>query len=86
MSRLLTTLAITSLITLGSTAAIAVSPSQQECEAAGGTFEGQGGTKQCVTNVGNSENSQTATTSGQGNLNNKTQCNGPGNSQTHCLD
>jgi hypothetical protein len=75
------------------TGAGAVSPSQQQCEADGGTFTRVNGTVTCIeeTHVGNSENSQTTTdtTNGQGNIDNKTtsDCSGPGNSgdgSAHC--
>ena len=75
----------------------AASPSQEECEAAGGTFSKTNGTVSCVIAtsdpVGNSEASggksqtrdTTTTSGGQGNLDNKetrdTQTSGPGNSQ-----
>jgi len=71
----------------------AASPSQQECEASGGTFTKVQGQVQCVEeeNLGNSENSQTTTntTTGQGNIDNKeeTDCSGPGGSgdtSSHC--
>jgi hypothetical protein len=72
--------------------AFAASPSQESCEASGGTFTKEGGDVQCVTsttdNVGNApanSNSQTTTTTttttGQGNIENKQQtelnCSGP---------
>ena len=71
---------------------LAASPSQSECEAAGGTFSKEKGQVVCVQeeNVGRSENSATTTetTSGQGNIDNKQQkeCSGPGasNSSAHC--
>ena len=85
-------------LSLVSGAAFAVSPSEQECEAAGGTFERNQGTVSCVIvteeNVGNSPNSQTTTTetdnTGQGNSENKEEtessCAGPGGSTSsaHC--
>lgn len=75
------------LVAYGSTGAHAISPSQQECEDAGGTFSNQAGTKVCTydeENVGNapdhsqSQTTQT-TTSGQGNNWNKPEedCSGP---------
>jgi hypothetical protein len=92
--------AVTSLSVLafGPTPAQAVSPSESQCIASGGTFDKTNGTDTCTfsttTNVGNSTNSQTTTstdtTSGQGNTGNKTQtsstCTGPGNStgSSHC--
>lgn len=76
------------LLALDPTAALAASPSQTQCEADGGTFDNQSGTKVCVLPpdpVGNSENSggnsqeTQTTTSGQGNLGNKPaiNCSGP---------
>jgi hypothetical protein len=75
-------------------AASAASPSQQQCEAAGGTFTKTNGSVSCVVSdpVGNSENSggrsQTRDTDagGQGNLNNKETCtaSGPGNQTKAC--
>jgi hypothetical protein len=87
-----------SLIALGPTAALAASPSEQQCIASGGTFTKVNGTDTCTststTNVGKSSNSQTTTTTnntgGQGNLGNKTStsstCSGPGSSTSsaHC--
>ena len=78
--------------------AYAISPSQMECELAGGTFDRVQGVVICVieteVNVGKSTNSQTttttSTTSGQGNTGNKTvntsTCVGPGSStsSSHC--
>lgn len=75
------------LFTFGTNGAHAISPSQQECEADGGTYTNQAGTKVCTfpeENVGNApdhSNSQTTqeTVSGQGNLHNKREeeCSGP---------
>ncbi len=75
-------------------AASAVSPSQEQCEAAGGTFTRTNGAVDCVVSdpVGNSENSdgksQTRDTDagGQGNLGNKETCaeTGPGNQSGDC--
>jgi hypothetical protein len=64
--------------------AFAVSPSQEECEAGGGTFTREKGEVTCSTNVGNSPNSQTVDEGGQGNLDNKETCSGPGNSTAKC--
>jgi hypothetical protein len=86
------------LFAFGTSSAVAVSPSQEECEAAGGTFDRINGEVICITsdeeNVGKSTNSQTTTTTttttGQGNTGNKTEqtsdCSGPGTSTTsaHC--
>ena len=79
--------AVLPLFAVGS-AALAISPSQQQCEASGGTFDNQSGTKVCVLPpdpVGNSENSggqsqeNQTTTTGQGNSDNKptSECTGP---------
>lgn len=77
----------------------AASPSQRDCEAAGGTFTKERGEVVCVIateeNVGKSDNSQTVETTtettGRGNIDNKqtqtTECDGPGNSgesSSHC--
>jgi hypothetical protein len=92
------TLACLSLSVFGTNAALAISPSEQQCISNGGTFTKENGTDTCTfsstTNVGNSPNSQTTTTtdttSGQGNTGNKTTntstCSGPGNStgSAHC--
>ena len=84
MKRALATTAVTGLFLLGAAPAFGVSPSQLECEAAGGTFERSGGTVTCTypvvsDPVGNSERSggksQTVDTqeteSSNGTLNNK---------------
>jgi hypothetical protein len=84
----------------GTGAALAVSPSEQQCTTAGGTFDRTGGQVSCTftttTNVGNSDNSQTTTTTdtdgSNGTLNNDPQqttsssCSGPGAStgSAHC--
>jgi hypothetical protein len=75
-------------------AASAVSPSEQQCDAAGGTFTRTNGSVSCVVSdpVGNSENSggksQTRDNDagGQGNLANKETCtqSGPGNQSKAC--
>jgi hypothetical protein len=64
--------------------AFAASPSQQTCEASGGTFSRTNGEVTCTTHVGNSDNSQTVDSGGQGNLGNKETCSGPGNSTAKC--
>jgi hypothetical protein len=64
--------------------AFGVSPSEQQCEASGGTFSRVNGEVQCTTHVGNSDNSQTVDEGGQGNINNKETCSGPGNSTAKC--
>jgi hypothetical protein len=75
-----------SLFAFGTTTALAASPSQQQCEASGGTFTNEAGTKVCVsgpTPVGNCQNNScqttTTTNTGQGNLDNKptSKCSGP---------
>lgn len=77
----------------GSQFTSAASPSQRDCEAAGGTFTKERGEVVCVieANVGNSDRSQTVTeeTTGRGNIDNKQreECSGPGNSRdtsAHC--
>ncbi len=94
MKRLLLTSAFAALplLAFGPTAALAQSPSQQQCEAAGGTFTKEQGTVQCVTtteetagNAPESSNARrvmtTTETTGQGNINNKQEqesaCEGP---------
>lgn len=95
MKRALATTAIAGLCLLGAGPAFAASPSQLECEAAGGTFVRDGGQVSCIVSdpVGNSENSggksQTRddSTTSNGTLNNtpqKEECtSGPGN-QSSC--
>jgi hypothetical protein len=55
--------------------AFAVSPSQEQCEAQGGTFDRTGGEVQCVTveEGKNPKFTDTETTTGQGNISNKQQ-------------
>jgi hypothetical protein len=93
-------LAAIPFLVLGPTPVLAVSPSQLDCEAAGGTFDRTGGQVSCTftttEHVGNSDNSQTVTNtdtdSSNGTLNNDPQfdttsdCSGPGNStgSAHC--
>jgi hypothetical protein len=85
MRRLLIAAAGSLILTLGAAIpALAVSPSQQECEASGGTFARVNGEVTCTTHVGNSDNSQTVDQGGQGNLDNKETCSGPGNSTAKC--
>ena len=92
--------AVTLVLALSTTLALAASPSQQECEAAGGTYDRDGGTVSCTftttENVGNSPNSSTTTStetdSSNGTLNNDPKfeeddsCAGPGKStsSSHC--
>jgi hypothetical protein len=84
MKRVLATTAIAGLMLVGAAPAFGASPSQRDCEAAGGTFTRDGGTVTCVypevsDPVGNSERSggksQTVDTqeteSSNGTLNNK---------------
>jgi hypothetical protein len=75
-----------SLFAFGTTATLAASPSQTQCEASGGTFTNEAGTKVCVSApkpVGNCQNNSCQTTTntdtGQGNLGNKptSTCTGP---------
>lgn len=64
--------------------AFAASPSQRDCEAAGGTFAKSGGQVQCVfvEEGKNPKFTDTETTTGQGNISNKQQqtneCGGTG--------
>ena len=84
---------------LGPTTALAVSPSQEQCDAQGGTFTKDQRQIMCVTTtletVGNApetSNAQRVETeeikTGQGNIGNKQQtnseCSGPGNSTAQC--
>jgi len=79
-------------LALGPTAALAVSPSQEQCEAQGGEFTREQGTVMCVKTTeetpGNAPEfsnarrvKTTETTTGQGNISNKqeqeTTCEGP---------
>jgi hypothetical protein len=71
----------------GTTATLAASPSQTQCEESGGIFTNESGTKVCVSQpkpVGNCQNDSCQTTqttsTGQGNLDNKPTgptCTGP---------
>ncbi|HYH23397.1 MAG TPA: hypothetical protein VD995_32680 [Azospirillum sp.] len=83
---LITTLGALALLSFSSGTTFAVSPSEEECA---GEFDRDRGEVTCEENVGNSENSQTTTNSGQGNLTNekKVTCEGPGGSgenSAHC--
>jgi len=63
-------------------AAWAVSPSQEQCEAQGGTFTRDGGQVRCTEEGKNPK--FTSTTSGQGNIGNKTRgpdCEGTGSNK-----
>jgi len=85
MRRVFLSLAAAAALSVGLAApALGASPSQQECEASGGTFSRVNGEVTCTTNVGNSDNSQTVDQGGQGNLGNKETCSGPGNSTAKC--
>jgi len=82
-----------SVFAFAPSAALAASPSQEQCEALGGTFTKQQGQVQCVVqeepeNVGNApehsnaqQTTTTTTTTGQGNISNKQEqketCQGP---------
>ena len=75
MIRRITTLVVAALLmmALAVPAAFAVSPSQAECEAQGGTFTRSGGQVQCVIveEGKNPKFTDTETTTGQGNIGNK---------------
>ncbi len=60
-------------LTVTAAMAFAVSPSQQQCEAQGGTFDRQNGQVSCVTTETgkNPKFTDTTTTTGQGNSGNK---------------
>ena len=93
VAALLTLLGLSSL-TVAPSGAVAASPSQEQCEASGGTFIRDHGQVSCIyessEHLGNSEHSQTVDTttteSSNGTLNNKPKheedesCNGPGGS------
>jgi len=83
MSRLLSLaiLASTAAFAIGPTAAWAVSPSQEQCEAQGGTFTRSGGQVECVESGKNPK--FTEETTGQGNIGNKTatECGGTGSNK-----
>ena len=95
MKRALAATAIAGLCLIGASPAFAASPSQTQCEEAGGTFVRDGGTVKCLVSdpVGNSENSggksqtRDEETTSNGTLNNRPkhqECtSGPGN-QTSC--
>lgn len=76
------TLASASLFALAPTVALAASPSEEECLAAGGTFDRTNGTVTCTItqNLGASDQTKSTETGGQGNTDNKTTTctNGPG--------
>ncbi len=74
MKRIISMLVVVALlVALSAVPAFAVSPSQQQCEAQGGTFTRSGGEVQCVVveEGKNPKFTDTETTSGQGNINNK---------------
>ncbi len=84
MKRIISMLVVVALlVALSAVPAFAVSPSQQQCEAQGGTFTRSGGEVQCVVveEGKNPKFTDTETTSGQGNINNKQEqesaCEGP---------
>jgi hypothetical protein len=74
MIRRITTLVVAALLMMAlAVPAFAVSPSQSECEAQGGTFTRSGGQVQCVIveEGKNPKFTDTETTTGQGNIGNK---------------
>jgi hypothetical protein len=88
MIRRITTLVVAALFMLAlAVPAFAASPSQTQCEADGGTFASQNGTKSCTTTTEgkNDKFTDTNVTSGQGNTDNKTQtsdtCGGTGSAK-----
>jgi hypothetical protein len=89
MKRIIMMLTVAALfvvaMTVSAVPAFAVSPSQQQCEASGGTYTHTGGQAKCVTTTTSPKNpkfTRTTTTTGQGNLSNKQQktstCGGTG--------
>ena len=74
-------LASVASLTSASTVVWAVSPSQAQCEAGGGTFTRSGGEVQCLEEGKNPK--FTETTTGRGNINNKqeTECGGTGSNK-----
>ncbi len=81
---LVAALMLTLTMAFGSLAAFAVSPSQEQCEAQGGTFTRSGGQVSCVIveEGKNPKFTEEETTTGQGNISNKqqqsTECEGTG--------
>jgi hypothetical protein len=81
----ISTLVVAAMLVLALAApALAASPSERQCDAAGGTFTKSGGQVQCVIveEGKNSKFTDTETTTGQGNISNKQQqsneCGGTG--------
>ena len=69
----LVALVVTAVMVVSASPGLAASPSQEQCEAQGGTFDRQGGQVTCVV-VDEGKNpkfTDTETTSGQGNISNK---------------
>ena len=81
---LCTLLAIAAVMAIPGGTGLAASPSQEQCEAQGGTFDRQNGQVTCVVveEGKNPKFTDTDTTSGQGNVGNKTEqssaCGGTG--------
>ena len=74
MKRIISMLAVVALlVAMSAVPAFAVSPSQEQCEAQGGTFTRSGGEVQCVVveEGKNPKFTETETTTGQGNIGNK---------------
>ena len=78
------TVAVLVVVALAAPSVFAVSPSQEQCEAQGGTFMRSGGQVECVIveEGKNPKFTDTETTTGQGNISNKQQqsseCGGTG--------
>ena len=72
---LIVPLVITAVMVISGAPGFAASPSQQQCEAQGGTFDRQNGQVTCVVveEGKNPKFTDTNTTSGQGNVGNKQQ-------------
>jgi hypothetical protein len=81
---LVAALMLTLTMAFGGLTAFAASPSQEECEAAGGTFDRSGGQVSCVIveEGKNPKFTEEETTTGQGNISNKqeqtNECGGTG--------
>jgi hypothetical protein len=87
ISLLVAALMLALTMSFGSVAAFAASPSQEQCEAQGGTFTKERGEVQCVIveEGKNPKFQQEETTTGRGNIENKQQkeeeCNRPGQTE-----
>ena len=80
MKKLIAALAATALMAVAPSAVLAESPAQQ-CEAAGGTYSNDGGTKSCAFPVGNSDNVKTTSQKGSFNSSHPESKTNPGGNQ-----